>query len=165
MIEINGFLLVTQVATFLVALAIVWRFFWGPLTRFMRERSERMAADVRRAEEGRREIEALEAEYQRRLAELEQRAQHEIQLALHRGQEAKDRMLLEAREEGRRILERARADLAAERERVVRELREHVSGISLAAVERLLGEGLDAKVQQRLLDQFVSETQSLKRGS
>jgi F-type H+-transporting ATPase subunit b len=157
MMELNWMLLSVQVATFLAAMVIIWKLFWGPLTRYMRERSAGIAADLERAENGKREIEALEAEYHTRLADLEARAQQEIKDALARGAQAKEQILAEARLEAKRILDKAQADLSQERERLVRELRAHVAQISLQAVERLLGQGLDAKAQARLLDQFVSD--------
>jgi F-type H+-transporting ATPase subunit b len=162
MIEINLFLLVTQVVTFLVAMVIVWKLFWGPLTQLMRQRATRIAEDVQRAEQGRREIEALEADYHHRLAALEAQVRQSIQDAVAKGNVAKDELLAEARAEAKRILDKAQADLALERERVVRELRAQVTDISLAALERLLGTGLDVQAQKRLLDQFVKDVQELK---
>ncbi len=162
MIEINWFLLVTQVVTFLAAMVIVWKLFWGPLTQLMRERSTRIAEDVKRAEQGRHEIEALEADYRRRLGELESQTRQALQDAVARGNQAKDQLLAEARAEARRVLDKAQADLAQERERVVRELRGQITDISLAALERLLGEGLDPQAQRRLLDQFVKDVQETK---
>ena len=157
MMELNWMLLSVQVATFLVAMVIIWKLFWGPLTNYMRERSSQIAGDLQRAEKGKREIEALEAEYHSRLTELETRAQQEIKDALARGAQAKEQILTEARQEAKRILEKAQADLSQERAQVVRELRAHITQISLQAVERLLGQGLDTQTQKRLLDQFISD--------
>jgi F-type H+-transporting ATPase subunit b len=162
MIEINLFLLVTQIATFLAAMVIVWKLFWGPLTRFMQERSQKIAADLQKAESGRHEIEALEGEYHRRLEAVEAQARQQIQEALARGAQAKEQLLEEARTEAKRILEKAEKDLAQEREKVLRELRAQMTDLSLAAVERLLGQGLDQQVQRRLLDQFVQDVEKLR---
>jgi len=157
MMELNWMLLSVQVATFLAAMWIIWKLFWGPLTNYMRERSGQIANDLQRAESGKREIEALEAEYHARLTALEARAQQEIKEALAQGTKAKEQIMAEARQEAKRILDKAQADLSQERDRVVRELRAHVTDISLQAVERLLGQGLDTQTQKRLLDQFVSD--------
>ncbi len=162
MIEINWFLLITQVATFLVAMVLVWKLAWGPLTQMMRDRSARIAEDVKRAEQGRHEIEALQAEYQHRLGELEVQDRQAFQDALARGQQARDEVLASARTEAQRILDKVQADLVQERERVVRELRAQVTDISLAALERLLGTGLDLQAQRRLLDKFVKDVQDLR---
>jgi F-type H+-transporting ATPase subunit b len=160
MMELNWMLLSVQVATFLAAMIIIWKLFWGPLTRYMRERSSQIAGDLQRAETGKHEIEAMEAEYHARLQDLEARAQSEIKEALARGVQGKDQILAEARQEAKRILDKAQADLSVERAQVVRELRGHVTQISLLAVERLLGQGLDTPTQKRLLDQFVSDLET-----
>ncbi|NTV53490.1 MAG: F0F1 ATP synthase subunit B [Candidatus Firestonebacteria bacterium] len=157
MMELNGMLLSVQVATFLAAMVIIWKLFWGPLTRFMKERSSQIAGDLERAERGKRDIEVLEAEYSTRLSDLEARAQQEIKDALAQGTKLKEQILTEARQEAKRILDKAQGDLSQERERVVRELRTHITELSLQAVERLLGQGLDAQAQKHLLNQFVSD--------
>ena len=162
MIEINLFLLLTQTATFLAAMFIVWKMFWGPLTQFMQGRAKKIEEDIKHSETGRREVEALEAAYRQRLVEVEQHAQQEFKEALVRGQQAKDQILNEARQEAQRILEKAQADLILERDRVIQELREQVADLSMAAVERLLGQGLDSQVQKRLLDQFVKEVEATR---
>jgi F-type H+-transporting ATPase subunit b len=157
MIEIHWPLLVTQVLTFLAAMIIVWKLFWGPLTQMMRDRSQKITDDLKRAEGGRREIEALEADYRRRLAEIEEQAQQKFNEALARGRDPKEQILNEARAAAKQILTRAQEDLILERERVVRELRAQMTDLSLAAVERLLGQGLDPAAQRRLLDQFLKD--------
>ncbi len=162
MIEINWALLLTQVVTFLAAMIIVWRLFWGPLTQFMRDRSRKISDDLQRTESGRREIEALEAEYRRRLGEIEQQAQQKFNEALARGHASQDQILLEARAQAKQILERAHEDLSRERDRVVAELRGQVTDLALAAVERLLGQGLDQAVQRRLLDQFLKDLDQVR---
>jgi F-type H+-transporting ATPase subunit b len=167
MIEISWPLLLTQVATFLVAMVVVWRLFWGPLSRLMRERTEKISSDLERAETGRREIEALEADYRRRMSAIEEQARKEIKDAMQKGHQAKEEILTSARQEAQRILEKAQQDLAREREQVIRELRAQVADLSLAAVERLIGNGVDQKAQRRLLEEFLGEIEKLgpKRGA
>lgn len=161
MIEINLALLLTQIATFIVAMVVVWRMFWGPLTRMMKERAEKISSDLERAETGRREIEALEADYRRRLSAIEEQARKEIKDAMHKGNQAKEEILAGARQEAQRILEKAQQDLAREREQVIRELRGQVADLSLSAVERLIGNGVDQQVQKRLLNEFLGELEKL----
>lgn len=162
MIEISWPLLVTQIVTFLAAMIIVWKLFWGPLTRMMQERTKKISDDLERAENGRREIESLEADYHRRLADIAEHARKEIKEAVNKGTLAREEILAGARTEAQRILDKAQQDLALERESVIRELRGQITDISLAAVERLLGEQLDQKVQRRLLDGFIDEVDKLE---
>jgi F-type H+-transporting ATPase subunit b len=157
MIEISWPLLAIQIFTFLIAMVIVWKLFWGPLKTMMQDRSRKITDDLQRAESGRREIESLEGEYHRRLAEIEEKARTEINEALQRGNLAKDEIVKEARGEAQRILDKARQDLTAEREQLIREMRRQVTDISMSAVERLIGASMDRKVQERLLDQFLGD--------
>jgi F-type H+-transporting ATPase subunit b len=163
MVEINLALLLTQVVTFLIAMFVVWKFFWGPLTQMMQERTKKISGDIERAENGRREVESLEAEYHRRLSQIEEQARKAINEAIQRGNHAKDEILQEARQEAQRVLEKAQADLQLEREQVIRELGNQVSEIALAAVERVLGQGVDTKIQQSLLDGFISEVEQVEK--
>lgn len=161
MVEINWGLLITQVATFLVAMVILWKFSWGPLTKMMEDRSKGIKDDIERAEKGRNEIEALEADYHRRLAEIEEKARKEINDAIQKGHQEKELILKEAREESQHLLEKNQEMLAQERQQVIRELRGQVTDIVLKTVEQLVGENADAKAHGNLVDRFIKDLEEV----
>ncbi|MCD4813193.1 F0F1 ATP synthase subunit B [bacterium] len=163
MIEISWPLLITQVVTFLVAMVVVWKLFWGPLTKMMQERTRKISGDLEKADHGRREIESLEADYHRRLSDIEEHARKEINSAIQKGNKAKEDILVEARDEAQKVLDKTRRDLAIERDQVIRELRSQVTEISMTAIERILGESIDKQVQQRLLDDFIDEVDKVQK--
>ncbi len=163
MIEISWPLLLTQIGTFLIAMVMVWKLFWGPLTRMMQDRSQRISGDIQRAESGRREIETLEADYHRRMAEIEEGARKAVNEAVHQGNLAREKIIQEARDESQCILEKNREDLAQERKKVLRELRGQVADLSLIAVEKVIGRQLDQSVQQKLLDDFLNEIKAAEK--
>ena len=163
MIEISWPLLITQVVTFLVAMVVVWKLFWGPLTKMMQERTRKISGDLEKADHGRREIESLEADYHRRLSDIEEHARKEINSAIQKGTKAKEDILVEARDEAQKVLDKTRRDLAIERDQVIRELRSQVTEISMTAIERILGESIDKQVQQRLLDDFIDEVDKVQK--
>ncbi|MCK5242544.1 F0F1 ATP synthase subunit B [bacterium] len=163
MVEINLALLVTQVVTFLIAMVIVWKFFWGPLTKMMQDRTKKISSDIERAEDGRRVVESLEAEYHWSLSEIEEQARKEINEAIRKGNHAKEEILQDARKEAQRELEKARADLTLERAQVINGLRQQVSEISLAALEKVLGQGVGRQIQKNLLDEFITEVEQVEK--
>lgn len=163
MIEISWPLLLTQAATFLVAMIVVWKFSWGPLTRMMQDRTRKISDDIERAEQGRNEIEALDADYHRRLAEIEEKARKEINDAIQRGHQEKEVILQEAREEAQQLLKKSREMLTQERQKVIKELRGYVTEIALKAVEQLLGEKTDAQSHSRLVDNFINDLEKVER--
>jgi F-type H+-transporting ATPase subunit b len=66
-----------------------------------------------------------------------------------------------AREEASAIVERAKEDIARERELAMAELREQLADLSLAISEKVIGESLDEKRQRELIADFLKETEEL----
>jgi len=163
MIEISWELLITNIVTFLVAMVIVWKLFWGPLQKMMKSRSDKIANDIQQTEKGRNEVQALEADYKRRLAEIEEKVRKELNRAVQKGNAAKEEIIQTARQEAQRILEKAQKDLALEREQVLRELRKEVSELALTAAENLLRENLDKKIQTELLNGFIGKVKTAEK--
>lgn len=162
MVEINWPLLITQTATFLVAMIILWKFSWGPLTKMMNDRSGKIEDDIQRAEDGKREIEALEADYHRRLSDIETKARKEINEAIQKGQNMKEEILIEARQEAQRVMEKNQQMIAQEREHVIQELRQHVTDISLKAMEKVIGEQSQKEVHVQLMNKFLDDLEKVE---
>ena len=60
------------------------------------------------------------------------------------------------RQEQEELLERARRDIVAERERAVAELRREAVDLSLAAASKLLGERLDADRDRKVVQEYLA---------
>jgi F-type H+-transporting ATPase subunit b len=162
MIEISWPLLLVNIATFLAAMVIVWKFFWGPITQLMRERTRRISDDLSQAEKGRKEVEAMEADYRLRLAGIEEEARKAITEAVARGARHKEEMAAQARAEAERIAERARQDVAQAREQLIRELRGHVTQLSLDALQGFFENKLETPARKALMDAFLRDMEKIK---
>jgi F-type H+-transporting ATPase subunit b len=57
-----------MIINFLVILAILYKFFYNPVLKFMDDRSEEIANNISEAERGRTEAAALLQEYQEKIA-------------------------------------------------------------------------------------------------
>ena len=65
-----------------------------------------------------------------------------------------------AEEEAQAIVARAQEEIRAERDRVFQELRAQVGSIAVEIAERVVGQSLDEKAHQRLIDEFIDEVAS-----
>ena len=74
------------------------------------------------------------------------------------GQEILER----AREESRAQIERAKEEIARERDLAMADLRRQVAELSLTISEKVLGETLDEQSQRRLIAEFLEQTEELK---
>ncbi len=71
-------------------------------------------------------------------------------------QKERELLLAKARTEQQELLERARAEIVAERERAVRELRREAVELSLAAASKLIQARLDSEEDRRLVEQYLT---------
>jgi F-type H+-transporting ATPase subunit b len=161
--RIDWFTVVAQIVNFLILVWLLKRFLYGPVVAAMRKREERIEARLETA--GRREQEARE-EAERFHGERE---------ALEREREALlDAARHEADEIRGRLKERARAEVAALRERWLRELDteqdEILSGLTrqvtrqvVHATRRTLADLADAELEAEMARHFTRRLRALDK--
>jgi F-type H+-transporting ATPase subunit b len=152
---------------FLVLLAILWVFAWGPIVRGLEKREQRIAEEIASAERRNTDARTLLEEYQQKLAA----SGEEVQQMLERARR-------DAEQVGQRIVEKARTDAEAEHQRMLGEieaasddaLKDLARQSATLAVElagRIVAAKLDPTAHSRLIEQAVagfSERQPGKRG-
>ncbi|MGD8462399.1 MAG: F0F1 ATP synthase subunit B, partial [Anaerolineae bacterium] len=84
-----------------------------------------------------------------------------IAQATQMSEKTRQDILDKAREEASAIVERAKEDIARERELAMAELREQLADLSLAISEKVIGESLDERRQRELIADFLKETEEL----
>ena len=161
MVSIDPALLLIQLGTFLVAVFLLWRFLWKPLTNFMEARRHAIEQDIETARNSREKAEQLHAQVNQRLAEIDAETRRLLQQATDESKRTREQILQEAQAEARRLLDNAGRQIAEERTRAIRDLRAETVALSLLIAEKALKQSVDAQVQHRLVDEFVTE---LRRG-
>lgn len=155
-INLNVTLLI-QVVNFLILIALLSKFLFKPLTKFLADRAAGIAQSLVEAKAARESVaragEAHKAQIlatQREAAALREQVQREVEAE-------RQRLLQASREETQRLLAEARAAIEAETRRARSVLREEAVALSLAAAERLLGRALTGEDQKRLAEQYVRD--------
>ena len=148
-------LMIWTVVTFLIMVLILKKVAWGPLLKALEEREEKIKAEVAAAEKNRLEMERLKSEFELQLSGIESRARAHLAEAEQKGSAKRDSILKEAEAQARKLQEKARTELEAEKERLVRELRSRVGDLSVEIAEKLMRETIDKKVQDHLLKDFL----------
>jgi len=148
---------VIQVVNFLILIALLSRFLFNPLKKFLADRAggiEKSLAEARLAREAaagaREDYKAQIVATQREAAALREQVQREVE-------EERQRLLQASREEAQRMLADAKMTIEAETKRARAALRDEVVGLSLAAAERVLGRSMTSDDQKRLAEQYVRE--------
>jgi F-type H+-transporting ATPase subunit b len=161
-LTINLFWIIVSALNFVVFFALFMAFGAGPLTRMLSDRRERIAQGLADAEQARHDREASVAERQTTLQEARREAKEIIDRAQKVAQETRDADIAATREELERLRVRAAADIEAEKERVMLDLRGEVANLALAAAGQVVGETMSDARQRRLVDEFLAKAGNAK---
>ena len=155
--QINLFWVIVSALNFILFFAIIWTFAFKPVSRLLADRQSRIEQGLKDAEEARRDRENAEAEHAKAIGEARREANDILARAQKVAEETRAADIAATREELERIRERAAADIEAEKQRAMSELRAEVADLALAAASRVVGESLDDKRQRRLVEEFLAE--------
>jgi len=117
---------------FLILLAILWRFAWGPIRQGLQRREDGIANQITEAEESNRTAKELLGQYEEKLAASKQ----EVREILEQGRR-------DAEKTGRDMIEQARAGAEAEQRRALRQ----IDAAASAALKELAEQGADMAVE------------------
>jgi F-type H+-transporting ATPase subunit b len=150
-------ILITQMLGFLIVFWVLRRYAWGPLMGMLEERRMRIATEVQTTEKLRREAEALKAEFENQLRNIEAQARQRIQEAVAEGQTVAEEIKAAAHTEAQAITQKAKASVEMEYKRARVELRAEIVNTALGAAERLLEKSLDTEEHRKMVDRFLTD--------
>jgi F-type H+-transporting ATPase subunit b len=150
MIEIHWPLLLAQGATFLVAVLILWKFAWGPLTAFMDARKEAFQKQLDEQHRKKEELDELDRKYSARLAELKNEADEVLRKSSEEGRLAGEKLLEQAHQDAKKLIEGAQAQIKEEKDKALLEVRRQSVEVAVQIAEKLMRETVDKKMQEKL---------------
>jgi F-type H+-transporting ATPase subunit b len=146
-----------QVVNFLILIALLSRFLFTPLKKFLAERAEGIEGALAEAKLAREAAARTHEEHraqvlaaQREAAALREQAQREVEAE-------RQALMKESRDAAQRLIHEAKATLETETKRARAALREEVATLALSAAERLLGRSMTDDDQKRLAEEYVRE--------
>jgi F-type H+-transporting ATPase subunit b len=157
-LQINLFWVIVSAINFLVFFAIIWTFAFKPISKMLSDRKERIEQGLADAEAARAERESSSAERAEAIAVARREAKEIIDRAQKVSQETREADIAATREELERLRVRAAADIEAEKQRALSDLRAEVADLALAAAGRVVGETMSDQRQRRLVEEFLRET-------
>jgi F-type H+-transporting ATPase subunit b len=163
--EIQWWILLSQAATFLIAVAVVWKLAWKPIVRFIRDRQDKVKKTLDDAENSRHAIARLESEYRAKLDGIERKTAELLASARQEAGRAKEEIVRTAQEEAVSLRKKAQEQLEQERRRLMTEMRSEIVGISMAIAEKALRGPLPEQVQERKFQEFLDGIKGARKPS
>jgi F-type H+-transporting ATPase subunit b len=157
-LQINLFWVIVSSLNFIFFAVLLYWLFGAPVTRMLKERRERVEQGLADAEQARKDREAAESERLAAIQEARREANEIITRAQKVAQDARDADIAATKAELDRMRERAAADIDAEKQRAITELRSEVADLALQAASRVVGETISSERERRLVEEFLAET-------
>jgi F-type H+-transporting ATPase subunit b len=127
------------------------------------ERTKRTKDAMELAEVTKKEFEQAKVEVQKQIEKGRQEAQAIIAQAMQAGERLKEESRQEATQQAQVIVDRTRAELEAERDKIVGDLRREFVDISIAAAEKVIKETLDKEKHRKLIEETLRESVTFKK--
>ena len=137
--------------------AILGFILYKPVLQYMRRRTERITGQLDSARISLAEAEALKAEYQKQLNQIESQRMEVLEQAKAAAHESGRLILDEARAEAETIRLRAEEKAQEEQERLKEETRLYIIEVASTMAEKLVRRSVERELQNRLFDETLAE--------
>jgi F-type H+-transporting ATPase subunit b len=160
---INLPLLVVFIINFIILFVLLRIFLYKPVLKMLDERSKRTKEGMELAEATKQEFEQAKVEVQKQIEKGRQETQATIAQAMQVGERLKEESRQEATKQAQVIIDRTKAELEAERDKIVDHLRKEFVDISILAAEKVIKETLDKEKHRKLIEETLRESIVLKK--
>ena len=156
-VAFNGGDILFQLVMFIVLLALLKKFAWGPLMGIMKQREEHVAGEIEAAEQSRQEAKKLLEEQRNLLKQAREEAQGLIEGAKKQGDLQREEIITAARTGSERIKESAKLEIDQQKEKAVAAIREQVASLSVLIASKVIEKELSAEDQEKLINEYIQE--------
>ncbi|TXL66633.1 F0F1 ATP synthase subunit B [Cerasibacillus terrae] len=149
--------MIFTLVSFIVLLALLKKFAWGPLMDVMEKREEYVKDEIETAEKNRKEAEIASKEATAQLRQTKEEAQKIIDDARNTGKQEEQKIIQTAREEATRLKEAAEADIQNEKEKAIQALQDQVASLSVLIASKVIEKEISAQDQEKLISEYIKE--------
>jgi len=152
---------ITTLIVFLVLVVVLGKFAWGPISKGLQEREDKIRADIRNAEEARARSEATLKQYQAQLATAEAQVRDLLNKAQQDAEKIATSVKMQAQQDVEEIKERANRDIEAAGAAAVRDVYKQAATLSTNIAEKIIKRNLNAQDQSDLVSAGIEEFQTV----
>ena len=160
---INLPLLVVFIINFIILFVLLRLFLYKPVLKMLDERAKRIKEGMELAEASKKEYEQAKSEVQKQMEKGRQEAQALIAQAFQTGERLKEESREEALRQAQGIIDRTRAELESERQKMMDSLRKEFVDIAISAAEKVIRETLDKERHRKLIEETLQQSIVLKK--
>ena len=149
--------IVFPIVNLLILYGFLRKFLFGRVNAVLEQREKLIREQMEAAEAGRTQAQALREQYEQKLSGAREEADRIVSDARARAQRSYDAQMAQAQEESRRVREEAETRIAAQRQEMLRGVRQEVAQLAVLAASQVAGKELDRERDRALVRELLSE--------
>jgi len=153
-------LYIWTIVTFLILLALLARFAWGPLLDALEKRQDAIRSSLDDARKAKEELARLQGESARILAEARTEAANIISITRSDAARFADEMKQKARADAEAVVKNAQREIDTQTNRAIETIRREAIDLSVAVASKILRREISPADNQRLVDDTIREMQT-----
>ena len=146
----------TGINIFILFFALSYLLF-NPVRDVLEKRKKKIADELAQAETDKTEAAAMKEEYEAKLKDVNKEAEDILEAARRKAKAREAEMLEEAKAEAARIIERGNREVELEKKKAVDELKQELVNIAALMAEKAVGNSIDVKIQDALIEETLKE--------
>ena len=155
-LNIDPKLILINIIGFGVLYLLANKLVFTPIGRVLDDREGEISGTYDKLDADQKQMEALKAEYESRLEQIEAEAREKIQAAIKEAEAARDKIIADATARAKDLVVKAEGEAEREREQAMITFRQQVVDLAMGATHKVIGESLDAAKQRSLIDDFIA---------
>lgn len=156
LLAMNYGLMFWTLVIFVILLVVLSKFAFGPITAAVEAREKALQDAIDAARRDREEAARLLAEHRANLDASRAEGQKLIADARAAAERVRTELVEQAHAEQARMLERARADIAAEQAKAIAALRREAVDLAILGAGKVIGQNLDRAANRQLVESFLA---------
>ena len=149
--EIKGDLAIFTFVVFLLLLAILWKFAWGPISHGLEKREHHIAEQIAAAERANAEAKQMLVDYEHKLASAHEEMRAIIEEGRRDAAEIQQEILAQARADAAAEMDRAKREVQTAKDQALRELAETSANLAVELAGKIIRTQLDATQHAQLV--------------
>lgn len=148
-------------ANLLILFLIIKHFLYKPVKKMLEARKNEVEQTYREADEAKEQALSMQKEYENHLRNAKEEANELMRTATRKAQQRGDEIVAEAREKSAVLLRQTEEQIGLEKKQAMNEMKSEISELALMAAEKMVGKELNQADQERLIEEFIDDTDRL----
>ena len=157
LVNINADTIIFTLINTLIIFLLYFFFLHKPVMKILDQRKEKIANDMKAAEDAQAEAEATKAEYAAKLKESREEAAQIVSDAVKRAGERENQIIAEAQQEAAAMKRKAEESIELEKKKAINEIKDQISDIVIMASEKVCEKEISKSDNEALINRFISE--------